>query len=85
MSTAGTTTDTRFDVAFTRSLMSLRRSLASMWMTYLDWRARRGTRKLLHALDDRTLRDIGLRRSHIDTVATDLRWRPPHRLLGPSI
>jgi len=36
---------------------------------FLAWRRRRATRVILSALDDRTLRDIGVERSEIDTIA----------------
>jgi uncharacterized protein YjiS (DUF1127 family) len=35
----------------------------------LAWRQRRSTRIVLSALDDRTLRDIGVKRSEIDVIA----------------
>jgi len=36
---------------------------------FLAWRQRRATRIVLSALDDRTLRDIGVARSEIDAIA----------------
>jgi uncharacterized protein YjiS (DUF1127 family) len=36
-----------------------------LWATYWDYQARRATVLMLEALDDRMLRDIGLRRSEI--------------------
>lgn len=36
-----------------------------LWNAYWDQQARRATAMILHALDDRTLADIGLRRSEI--------------------
>jgi len=36
---------------------------------FLAWRQRRATRIILSALDDRTLRDIGVARSEIDAIA----------------
>ena len=39
---------------------------------FLAWRQRRATRTILSALDDRTLRDIGVVRSEIDAIARSL-------------
>ena len=41
------------------------------WQAYWDWRARQATIEILRALDTRTLRDIGLSRSEIDSVVRD--------------
>ena len=41
------------------------------WHTYWDWRARRATVEILRALDNRTLHDIGLSRSEIESVVRD--------------
>ena len=38
------------------------------WHTYWDWQARRATVEILHALDSRTLRDIGLSRDEIESA-----------------
>jgi uncharacterized protein YjiS (DUF1127 family) len=37
----------------------------SVWSSYWDYQARRATALMLEALDDRMLKDIGLRRSEI--------------------
>jgi uncharacterized protein YjiS (DUF1127 family) len=42
------------------------------WRAYAHWRERRAAVRELHALDDRTLRDIGINRSEIDWVV----WSP---------
>jgi uncharacterized protein YjiS (DUF1127 family) len=42
----------------------------SWWRTYWDWRARKTTILLLHALDRRTLRDIGIDPSEIESLVT---------------
>jgi uncharacterized protein YjiS (DUF1127 family) len=38
------------------------------WHTYWDWRARQATVEILRTLDSRTLHDIGLSRSEIESV-----------------
>jgi len=40
------------------------------WRAYARWRERRAAVQELHALDDRTLRDIGISRSEIDWVVS---------------
>jgi uncharacterized protein YjiS (DUF1127 family) len=42
--------------------------IAGAWRRYWQRRAKRATVELLHALDDRTLRDIGLSRCEITSV-----------------
>ena len=42
--------------------------IARAWRTYWQRRARRVTVDLLHSLDDRTLRDIGVGRNEIASV-----------------
>jgi uncharacterized protein YjiS (DUF1127 family) len=42
--------------------------IARAWRTYWQRRARRATVDLLHSLDDRTLRDIGVGRNEIASV-----------------
>ena len=41
------------------------------WQAYWDWRARRATAEILRTLDSRTLRDIGLTHSEIDSVVRE--------------
>jgi uncharacterized protein YjiS (DUF1127 family) len=41
------------------------------WQAYWDWRARQATIEILRALDSRTLRDIGLSRSEIESVVRE--------------
>jgi uncharacterized protein YjiS (DUF1127 family) len=50
----------------------LGQQLATAWSQYMTWRARRATKLLLKSLDDRTLADIGVVRTGIDTVVRDL-------------
>jgi uncharacterized protein YjiS (DUF1127 family) len=45
------------------------RTLRALWLRLIAWHVRRGTRAALSALDDRTLRDIGLTRSEIESAA----------------
>jgi len=54
---------------------TLAQHLASAWSSCLAWRMRRQTRLILGALDDRLLTDIGLRRSEIDNVLSELEQR----------
>jgi uncharacterized protein YjiS (DUF1127 family) len=42
--------------------------IAGAWRRYWQRRAKRATVELLHSLDDRTLRDIGLSRCEITSV-----------------
>jgi len=51
-------------------------SLVAVWKAYVAWRARSAAKNTLYQLDDRTLKDIGLHRSQIDSaVNTCLRDR----------
>jgi uncharacterized protein YjiS (DUF1127 family) len=55
--------------AITRALGHRAAAVASAgWSAYADWRERRAAVKELAALDDRTLRDLGLTRSEIEYV-----------------
>ena len=47
---------------------SVARVLRSGLGRYLAWRTRRATRAILQSLEDRTLRDIGLHRSEIEST-----------------
>ena len=54
-----------------------------LWAAYWDFHLRRATVCMLHALDERTLRDIGLARSEINAAifglsADRLRANDPH-------
>jgi len=49
------------------------------WSAYADWRERRAAVKELAALDDRTLRDLGLTRSEIEYVVRRDVARSPKR------
>jgi uncharacterized protein YjiS (DUF1127 family) len=48
-----------------RLAQDLAARVRSLWVAYWDYQARRATALMLEALDDRMLRDIGLRRSEI--------------------
>jgi uncharacterized protein YjiS (DUF1127 family) len=50
-----------------RAVAAIRR----MWRAYCDRQARRATAVIMHALDDRTLADIGLRRTEIESLLAD--------------
>jgi len=41
---------------------------AGLWRSYLDRRARRATVRILHSLDARTLRDIGISPAEIESL-----------------
>jgi len=45
--------------------------IARLWRGYWDWRVKRTTVLLLHSLNRRTLRDIGIDRSEIESVVCD--------------
>jgi uncharacterized protein YjiS (DUF1127 family) len=44
-------------------------ALQSVWAAYWAHKAERATALILHSLDDRTLKDIGMDRSEIESVA----------------
>ncbi len=53
-----------------RSAISAPRSigfLKRLWRGYWGWRARQATVEILRALDDRTLKDIGMNRHEIES------------------
>ena len=45
--------------------------IARLWRAYWDWRVRRTTVLLLRSLDRRTLHDIGIDRSEIESIVHD--------------
>jgi uncharacterized protein YjiS (DUF1127 family) len=45
-------------------------ALGRIWASYRDWRETRAAISELHSLDDRMLRDMGLRRSEIESVVS---------------
>ena len=61
--------------------------VASLWLRYLAWQARRALLMALKELDDRTLSDIGLERDEIEVGvdiaferwATDRSYQSSHR------
>lgn len=74
-------------LTFASPLVSLAQHLAArgscLWTAYWDYHLRRATVRMLQALDDRTLRDIGLVRSEIGAAvfgpsADRLRGYDPH-------
>jgi uncharacterized protein YjiS (DUF1127 family) len=52
--------------------IGVERRLHALWLRGVAWHMRRVTRAALGALDARTLRDIGLDRSEIESAARDL-------------
>jgi uncharacterized protein YjiS (DUF1127 family) len=62
-----------------------------VWARYWTRRAERATVAVLHALDDRTLKDIGLDRSEIESMVHGrppgerrLRWSPAGECSAPG-
>jgi uncharacterized protein YjiS (DUF1127 family) len=49
-----------------------RRPRLEVLRRFLTWQQRRATRIILSALDDRTLRDIGVERSQIDVIVRSI-------------
>ena len=49
-----------------------RRPRLEVLRRFLTWQQRRATRIVLSALDDRTLRDIGVERSQIDAIVKSM-------------
>jgi uncharacterized protein YjiS (DUF1127 family) len=47
----------------------LKRRLARAWQAYWEWQRRRTTVRILAALDERTLKDIGINPSEITSYA----------------
>lgn len=56
--------------------------VVAVWARFLQWQMRRATRLLLNSLDDRTLADIGVKRSDIDVVLRDLEHRKARWQVG---
>jgi uncharacterized protein YjiS (DUF1127 family) len=52
--------------------------VTAVWSRLAAWKMRRATRTILSSLDDRTLKDIGLERSEIDRVLSDMQRRTLH-------
>lgn len=69
--TTCTQTGTQTGTAIAAGRPALRTRAAAFarrgWRTYWDRRARKATVLILHALDDRTLRDIGITPSEIES------------------
>jgi uncharacterized protein YjiS (DUF1127 family) len=53
--------------------VKLKQHLAAWWSCYMAWRTRRASLRILRALDDRTLRDIGLTRGQIENAVGSTR------------
>jgi uncharacterized protein YjiS (DUF1127 family) len=57
-------------------LKSAGSAVAGIVRRMTEARARARTRRILRSLDDHALRDIGLARSHIETIEQDFRYSP---------
>ena len=55
------------------------RWLRQLWATYWESRTRAATVAILRALDDRTLKDMGLHRSEIGSLVYGTRGERPFR------
>jgi uncharacterized protein YjiS (DUF1127 family) len=55
---------------------AMRRHMLSVYSRLTAWRMRRATSIILHSLDERILRDIGLERSEITRAVGELRLPP---------
>jgi uncharacterized protein YjiS (DUF1127 family) len=72
--------DARSDSSHWRKLS---KELGRLWRHYQRWRTVRATRHVLHGLDCRTLHDIGIDRSEIESVTRSIgQDRRPHRFLS---
>jgi uncharacterized protein YjiS (DUF1127 family) len=60
----------------------LRHAARQAWAAYWTWRAQHATATILHALDDRTLKDIGVDRSEIESVVWVTRAKRKERRIG---
>jgi uncharacterized protein YjiS (DUF1127 family) len=65
---------------FERTSTALK-SLVAIWKAYVAWRVRSAAKIALYQLDDRTLKDIGLHRSEIDSAGQYSHARPDHELI----
>ena len=59
--------------------------IAKVWRAYWDWRVKRTTVLMLHSLDRRTLHDIGIDPSEIESLVHDAGRERRRRHDGPSI
>ena len=57
---------------FTTMAVAAARRLDSIWLRLLAWQMRRVSRDVLHALDDRSLHDIGMHRSGIEAAVRNI-------------
>ena len=58
-------------------------SAAGLWRAYLDRRAQRATVRILQSLDARTLKDIGINRTEIDSLVYGDRYDRLRRYQRP--
>jgi len=58
-------------------------SAAGLWRAYLDRRAQRATVRILQSLDARTLKDIGISRTEIDSLVYGDRYDRLRRYQRP--
>jgi uncharacterized protein YjiS (DUF1127 family) len=66
-------------------MIGLVAALSRWWQAYATWERRRRAMARLHALSDRELKDIGVRRSEIYWVAHHGRYEPPTRARGRKL
>ena len=67
-----------FERSETKAPNAMSQYAMEAWSRLVAWKMRRATRTILSSLDDRTLKDIGLERSEIERVLSDMQRRTLH-------